>query len=226
MMMHGIPLKYSPEQFLADAREIFDAQRYPAISRGEDYAKAPYLGLEYNVFDVERVMELEYTLACGLVAQKCVRETGPSGVPLLPLDIHGCLELTDDENPRVVLFGYYGISLCGDWRDFPLYPSFHDHSCGIMASPHAPDYLKNDAALLAEFPPRLLEGLDRGLGWTPLETVCKELAAITQIIIRDRQRWRECGMPPYADRVKAANEQIAELRALYPSKFQVSHTGL
>jgi len=58
---------------------------------------------------------------------------------------------------------------CVACRDYAVekYPSFYDYACGLMASEHAPDFVKKDEALRKQYPPRPLAGLGPALVWEP-----------------------------------------------------------
>jgi hypothetical protein len=49
--------------------------------------------------------------------------------------------------------------------DFRTHPSFHDFNRGVMAHPRAPEHVRNDPELRAEFPARELPGLCGRLVW-------------------------------------------------------------
>ena len=47
------------------------------------------------------------------------------------------------------------------------HPSFEDFACGVTASEHAPDLVREDEVLRKRYPPRRLRGLDPGHCWEP-----------------------------------------------------------
>src|SRR5262245_1479443 len=116
------------------------------------------------------------------------------------------------ESNRVELLGHYASSLMMLGWDYQTHPPFHVYVGGVMAYEHTPGYLRNDADLRHEFPPRPLEGLDQALGWRTLE----EITQLRQTLIHQLRR---CRKSADANWVQAITEEIAELSQIYPSKF-------
>jgi hypothetical protein len=52
-------------------------------------------------------------------------------------------------------------------RDYDTagHPRFEEYARGVMASPLAPDFVRNDPELLKRYPPTPLAGLGAGLIW-------------------------------------------------------------
>jgi hypothetical protein len=59
----------------------------------------------------------------------------------------------------------YGYSVTVNGYDIMNHPSFEDFARGVMASEHAPDFVKNDGELRKRYPPRPLPGLNAGNCW-------------------------------------------------------------
>jgi hypothetical protein len=73
--------------------------------------------------------------------------------------------LIDADDNRSNVLGYYANSLSGEWWA-PEHPAFRPYVRGLMTCEHTPDAIRSDRALLREFPPRPLEGLnDEYLAW-------------------------------------------------------------
>ena len=49
--------------------------------------------------------------------------------------------------------------------DYSGHASFFDYGCGVMAHPRAPDHVRDDPELQAEFPAKELPGLSGRLVW-------------------------------------------------------------
>jgi hypothetical protein len=100
-----------------------------------------------------------------LSARKWFAENGPPDAPRLPIS-YDEREALKHGGPDHIL-AWYGCSVaCLDF-DIEQHPSLYDYGCGVMASEHAPDFIKNDPELRRRFPPRPLTGLGPGLCWEP-----------------------------------------------------------
>jgi hypothetical protein len=62
----------------------------------------------------------------------------------------------------------YSISLQARDFDYLGHPQLFDYARGVMADPRTHEDLRTDPALLAEFPPKELAGLDEHGRWRPL----------------------------------------------------------
>jgi len=194
--------------------KMFATGKVRAIVRGEKFARAPYIDWPYCVYDENRIARLKGLVCAALTAQKWFEEHKPRWAPSLPLSIAECEKLERAGSNRLKLVGYYGRSqMASEWDK--RHPSFHAHACGVMASPHTPDYLRNDPELLAEFPPRPLEGLDRFLCWNKPEMIEK----LGQELVRLQQYLRDRGMPEDADWMQTANLLLAHISECCPSAF-------
>jgi hypothetical protein len=99
------------------------------------------------------------------VARKWFAVSGPPDAPPLPLWYDEREDLKVGGLKHLV--AEYACSLaCLDF-DVEKHPSFNDYARGVMASEHAPDFLKKDKQLQKRFPPRPLTGLEPGLVWKP-----------------------------------------------------------
>jgi hypothetical protein len=115
------------------------------------------------------------------------REHAPAWAPPLPLNFADIERARRDESGRVNLVGHYAGSLLLLKYDYQTHPLFKDYACGLMAYPHAPDYLREDPELLSEFPPKLLVGIDAGLNWQTPEMIAESKQASTRCV----QFWRD-----------------------------------
>jgi hypothetical protein len=88
----------------------------------------------------------------------------PSDAPPLPLSYYDRECLKSGGLPHIV--AWYARSL--EARDYIVdgHPLFEEYARGVMASPLAPDFIKEDKHLQARFPPRPLPGLGSGLYWS------------------------------------------------------------
>jgi hypothetical protein len=64
----------------------------------------------------------------------------------------------------------YARSLEAQGYNMLRHPSFERYACGVLASPYAPDFMKNDPELLKRYRPRVLHGLGPGLYFDPDES--------------------------------------------------------
>jgi hypothetical protein len=65
------------------------------------------------------------------------------------------------------LVAEFAASLSHSKYDFRKHPTFEEYARGVMASPLAPDFIKQNPELLMRFPPKPLKGLGRGMVWQP-----------------------------------------------------------
>jgi hypothetical protein len=98
-------------------------------------------------------------------ARDWFKVNGPPDAPPLPLDYA--------ERERLKVGGFlhivawYARSLAMQDFDVTKHPSFDDYARGVMASEHAPYFIKDDEAMRKRFPPRELKGLGPALHWRP-----------------------------------------------------------
>jgi hypothetical protein len=87
---------------------------------------------------------------------------------VLPLALEDCAATMFYGGGPGFLLAHYSYSQWCREYDFLRHPSLDVYSSGVMARTDAPDYLRNDPALLAAFPPKALAGLDDDFCWCPL----------------------------------------------------------
>jgi hypothetical protein len=98
-----------------------------------------------------------------LVARQRFADEGPADAPLLPTTRGECESLKKGGLSHLV--AWFAESLRRTEYDMDTHPSFDDYACGVMASPHAPDFIKQDQELRRRFPPKPLDHLRSGLVW-------------------------------------------------------------
>ena len=117
-----------------------------------------------------------------LLAREWFYEYGPHDAPPLPLSPFEIEDMRYGQaalefGPRAFyrlrafhhLIAQFASSLRSkDW-DFNIHPSFEDFASSVLASDHAPDFLKNDEKLCKRYPPRNLCTIAPWLYWKPPE---------------------------------------------------------
>jgi hypothetical protein len=98
-----------------------------------------------------------------LLARAQFAATGPAWGQPLPVgdEITPLLRATGP----MCLLGHYACSLMMMNYDFRTHPSFYDYGCGVMGHPRAPEHVRSDLGLQAEFPAKELPGLCGRLVW-------------------------------------------------------------
>jgi hypothetical protein len=107
--------------------------------------------------------------ACrALRARAWFAQNGPKDAPPFPLGYHDREDLKCGGHPLRHLVAWFARSLA--FRDYAYegHPSFDDFACGVLASPDAPWFIKEDQALTKRYPPRTLPGLGSGFCWKPV----------------------------------------------------------
>ena len=146
------------------ARRLVDSLFYANAARHGEICEWPVIGGHYvSGFDpIERMKE---TAVRALLARERFALHGPPDAPLLPISHNEREDLKVGGLKH--LMAWFARSLEGlDWK-FCEHPSFDDYARGVMASDHAPDFIKKDKELQRRFPPRPLSGLGSGLYWEP-----------------------------------------------------------
>jgi hypothetical protein len=110
-----------------------------------------------------------------LTAREWFAVTAPPDAPSLPLSYGEREKLKVGGLPHLV--AWYARSLEARRYEFWEHPSFEDYVSGVLASPYAPDFIKQDAQLRLRFPATPLKGLGSGLYWSPVRPKsCKSVA--------------------------------------------------
>jgi hypothetical protein len=103
--------------------------------------------------------------ACkALLARDWFAENGPPDAPPLPLN-YCDRETMKGRSPLESMVSLYARSLATSKYDFNQHPSFYDFVCGAMAL----DTFWHDDELKKRFPPRPLNGLQKGFIWKAAE---------------------------------------------------------
>jgi hypothetical protein len=155
---------------------LFEKNRTNSVYRlGDLFAHDPTWGLYYPVDDEGIVAILKERTRRALAARAWFTVTGPAWAQPLPIS------RTDIDNVRCEcdggreeLLGHFVSSLINTNWDYRTHPVFFDFACGVMASAHAPEHLREDPELLQEFPPVPLVGLSKDLGWYSPEMLAEE----------------------------------------------------
>jgi hypothetical protein len=96
---------------------------------------------------------------------------GPKDMQPLPIsdeEIEDRKYAWDSKQPSLsYILSCFGYSLWACDYNYNIHPSFEDFACGVMASEHAPDFVKKDELLRKRYAPRHLPGLNAGHCWEP-----------------------------------------------------------
>ncbi len=136
--------------------ELFDHQGF---TDGES-CRNPVTGAGFMAFGEGRDdFAVQKQEACAaLVAQEWSRQVNPE-MPELPVhfwDIERAMRSLSIEEE---LFGYYARSIyCGNYKVVG-HPSFSTFARAALAHPDCPDHLRNDATLIAKYPPMHMPGV-------------------------------------------------------------------
>jgi hypothetical protein len=98
-----------------------------------------------------------------LQARKRFAGEAPPDAPAFPVSYGERESLKRGGLPHIV--AWYARSLEALDYNFDGHPSFEDYARGVMASPYAPVFIKQDAELKRRFPPQPLDHLGSGLIW-------------------------------------------------------------
>ena len=106
-----------------------------------------------------------------LLAREWFAIVGPKDMQPLPIsdeEIEDRKYAWDSKHPALGYIGScFGYSVRANGHDLKSHPSFEAFARGVMASEHAPDFVKNDEALRKQYPPWPLAGLGPALVWEP-----------------------------------------------------------
>jgi hypothetical protein len=172
-------------------------------------ARCPIIDRLYDVQSEADTARIKRMLHSAVRARQHFRQHGPSWAPLLPLTFDDIEQMEHDPSNRVELVGHYASSLMMQQWNLKLHPSFHDYASGVMAYKYAPEHLRNDPELMAEFSARPLAGLDKGLSWRSPEQIAELRLANAQC----EQQYRDDGVPEPRLR-EMLDQEIADLNAI------------
>ena len=104
-----------------------------------------------------------------LLARNRFAIVGPKDMQPLPIsdeEIEDRKYAWDSKQPALGYIGScFGYSVRANGHDLKCHPSIEAFARGVMASEHAPDFVKKDEVLRKRYPPRPLRGLGSGLCW-------------------------------------------------------------
>jgi hypothetical protein len=152
------------------------------------------------------IRSLKKKVRAALLAREWFADNGPPDMQPLPLSYGEREALKGGGAPHIL--AWYARSLESRKYDVLEHPLFDDYARGVMASEHAPYFIKKEL-LLKRFPPRVLPGLGPGLSWEPPE----EHARTMESLRRCRER---------EDRIRAVIAARDGLRALIRSAGKVT----
>src|SRR5262245_52405200 len=101
----------------------------------------------------------------GKVARYWFSLSAPPDAPALPLSYKKRENLKSGGLPHLV--AWFAESLEAGNYQWWVHPLFDDYARGVLASPFAPDFIKEDEPLRERFPPTPLNGLGPDLIWSP-----------------------------------------------------------
>jgi hypothetical protein len=106
-----------------------------------------------------------------LLAREWFAIVGPKDMQPLPIsseEIEDRKNAWDSKQPsHSFIASSFGDSLRANDHNFKSHPCLEAFARGVMASEHAPDFVKKDEALRKQYPPRPLAGLGPALVWEP-----------------------------------------------------------
>jgi hypothetical protein len=130
----------------------------------------PVTGSRY-VYCVDPIEQQKSAARDALRAREWFAIVGPKDMQPLPIsdeEIEDRKYAWDSKQPsHSFIASSFGDSLRANGHDLKSHPSFEDFACGVMASEHAPDFVKKDELLRKRYPPRHLPGLNAGHCWEP-----------------------------------------------------------
>jgi hypothetical protein len=141
-------------------------------NRRESWAEIPILGGHY-VPRKDNIRPLKKKACAALDARRWFYENGPADLQPLPLSYGEREDLK--RGGALHILAWFARSLEAEYYDYLGHPSFFDYACGVMASEHAPNFIKKEQ-LLKRFPPRPLDGLGPALCWEPPEEHARTMA--------------------------------------------------
>jgi hypothetical protein len=111
-----------------------------------------------------------------LLARQWCSDNGPPDLPPLPVHTDDIFDIKFGWGV-LHLFGFYAQSIA--CRNYVVrgHPTFDQFARGMLASPFAPDFFKENEQLLRRFPPRPLAGLAPGNIWLPPAEYAEQMAS-------------------------------------------------
>ena len=160
---------------IADARSYVNHVFDNASDRHDTVRENPFTGGIF-VPRLDPIATQKEDATRALLARRLFAKIGPQDVDLQPLPLGYEERESLKSGGASHVLAWYARSLEAREYDVKEHPPFIDYARGVMASEHAPDFIKNDTALQKRFPPRPLHGLISGLYWLPPEEYAEEIA--------------------------------------------------
>ena len=191
--------------------ELFEQEETQVLLRGERLGHAPIIGTLFSVWDEPHIANLKQQIWRALGAQKWhERHAPPWAVPLRVshAELDG-IDYYDLSAPQQLRY-YFEKSLQNLEWNFWVHPTFPIWAAGALAHPDAPDEIRNDRELRAQFLPKALPGLDWGLYWRTPELI----EACRQSIAGLPAHWRANGIAMSEEHLKFLARLHAELDSI------------
>ena len=171
---------------------------------------APIIARLFFADDANYAFEHKKEIFAAVVARTNFRRQVPPWVPTLPIKREEIDAMKNSESNIDWLVGIHADSLKWQKWNCRIHPLFHVHACGIMASEHTPDEIRNDSMLQQEFPPKPLVGLDPDLCWHTVD----EVVQWREMAIDTIRQGREEGNAHW---IRAGTEDLAAADRIYPT---------
>jgi hypothetical protein len=144
-----------------------ELERYAAKVHASKFDAYGQVGVDVPWFHYTAFSKagLIYQIGTALAARVWFAKHGPAWAPQLPLGFE-IPPLLRGGGP-LHLLALYAQSLEFMSYNYLEHPQLYDFSCGVMAHGAAPEPVRDDLELLAEFPPRPLPGLSARMIWSP-----------------------------------------------------------
>jgi hypothetical protein len=131
----------------------------------DDKCRNPVTGIEF-VWGVETIPEQKLQACRALVAREWHAHNSPKA-PILPIDVLE-IDAMMSGGGEEHLFGYFAQSIALGGYSVSRHPPWDTYARGVLASPYAPDVLRNDHELMRSHRPRPMTGLSPfELQWEP-----------------------------------------------------------
>ena len=104
--------------------------------------------------------------ACRAIVARAWHSDNSPNAPPLPVDMRDIYDMVRATGFRR-LFGSFAQSIAVNDYRVSGHPPWEIFAAGMLASPHAADFLKNDKTLTSRFPPRPIYGLATSPIWNP-----------------------------------------------------------
>jgi hypothetical protein len=148
-------------------KQVVDHLFYKAPDRYDPHRTNPVTGGRW-VRGLDPIAPQKRRARRALEAREWFAAVAPEDAPPLPLSHEAREDLKVAGLSHIV--AWFARSLAAQDYDYQKHPTFEAFARGVMASPYAPDFIKNDEQLKTRFLPLQLDGLGSGLHWKPERT--------------------------------------------------------